>query len=404
MRFDTSGYYYLEKLAALFYVFAITFAPGQGATIVKLGRLIIVLCAVCSIFKVMVLRLERNLTYFIWTILFLIYSGVSCVWASSRDVGFDSAASLLYVVITNLVLIWIIARDHDFIYDICKVIVWGGIAHGGRVFLLHGFTVYFSSRGGTDVESATILGYIAPLAAICAFILIKLQKTHMTLLYYILMLLNVIFALLSGSRKIFIYLGVFGGIYYIAKSKKPLQLLKKLSLLLLLAILVAIALLKIPALYNFIGYRFVTMISGLMGQETDGSTGFRMSLIIWGIDWFKQKPIAGYGIGNYKYLLGTTYDTWVGREGVYAHNNYIELLVDCGLIGTFLYYYLYLNIIVRFWKNRKVFDTYLLIAFSIVLTLMVTEYGQISYSIPFLQLILLIAWEFSTDKYSVRKE
>lgn len=50
---------------------------------------------------------------------------------------------------------------------------------------------------------------------------------------------------------------------------------------------------------------------------------------------------------------GNTYDTWVGTAGVYAHNNYVELLVDLGLVGTVAYYYIYVSALIKGIKLKK---------------------------------------------------
>ena len=48
-----------------------------------------------------------------------------------------------------------------------------------------------------------------------------------------------------------------------------------------------------------------------------------------GWELFKERPVHGYGMNNFsqKYYLNT-----------YSHNNYIELLVSCGIVGFALYY------------------------------------------------------------------
>ena len=72
----------------------------------------------------------------------------------------------------------------------------------------------------------------------------------------------------------------------------------------------------------------------------------RVTLFQYGMNWFLDNPILGVGINNFR-VLSTKTSEFAGMS-FYAHNNYVELLVDIGIVGIVIYYsayyYLYLNL------------------------------------------------------------
>ena len=88
---------------------------------------------------------------------------------------------------------------------------------------------------------------------------------------------------------------------------------------------------------------------------------------------------------------------------VYAHNNYIELLVDVGIVGIVIYYYIYLYIIFIFIKNRKNDSVFQIIMFGILISFIVNEYGMVTYYGKFQQLMLALTWvSMNNIKYNLK--
>ena len=103
----------------------------------------------------------------------------------------------------------------------------------------------------------------------------------------------------------------------------------------------------IPALYDVLGRRIVDMQNILMGTTTGTEDISRMVLVEYGLEWFKDSPVLGHGINNFRVLSNQT-PMFMGMN-FYAHNNYIELLVDVGIVGFIIYYSCYFY----FWKRLK---------------------------------------------------
>jgi len=79
------------------------------------------------------------------------------------------------------------------------------------------------------------------------------------------------------------------------------------------------------------------VLAGLDG--TEGESGeLRKNYVADGWQYFFQKPIVGYGPDSFATVTGA---------GTYAHNNFVEIAVNWGVIGLVLYYLMYLVTLVR---------------------------------------------------------
>jgi len=94
--------------------------------------------------------------------------------------------------------------------------------------------------------------------------------------------------------------------------------------------------------------RLVPLASYLQGQTVvDTSLLERSQMLSDGIGLWLQRPFFGWGVDQYRVV-----SSW----GTYAHNNYVELLVDGGLIGLLLYLVVYVSAffsLVRSWRLSR---------------------------------------------------
>jgi O-antigen ligase len=63
------------------------------------------------------------------------------------------------------------------------------------------------------------------------------------------------------------------------------------------------------------------------------SLGGRFTLWRAGVKAFAQRPITGYGVGNWRHAVSP----WLGPTPQVAHNSYLSVLVELGLVGLLLY-------------------------------------------------------------------
>lgn len=190
-------------------------------------------------------------------------------------------------------------------------------------------------------------------------------------------------ALLTGSRKALLMLAI--PLFYFSYKRS-----KKYSLLGLVVLVVVVGvsyylMMNVEALYETIGYRTIDMINILTGNETGFEDNSRLRLTQLGIKWWQDNPILGVGINCFKVLSNA--DAQFRGKMFYAHNNYVELLVDVGLVGFILYYRGYYYLLKESLKKKSEAMSCVFIMTIMVLAL---DTGNVSYYDMRVQLLLVI--------------
>ena len=86
---------------------------------------------------------------------------------------------------------------------------------------------------------------------------------------------------------------------------------------------------------------------------------------------------------------------------MYAHNNYIELMVDLGMVGTFVYYSFYGYIIAKLIKIRDDVTGIKNFFLAFMLVLLILEISAVTYNIDLFQTFIGLAsayvWLYNTN-------
>ena len=78
------------------------------------------------------------------------------------------------------------------------------------------------------------------------------------------------------------------------------------------------------------------------------------------------------------------------NRSTYLHNNYIELLACGGIVGTALYYVPRLALLRDFWSSRFLRNRQAIACLTILLLLLIMDYGAVAYSEKMQYLYLLM--------------
>lgn len=173
----------------------------------------------------------------------------------------------------------------------------------------------------------------------------------------------------SGSRTgLILFAGIIAVILFVM-NRKHLLLAFLISVISIVAVYLLV--MNVEALYNIIGYRIRNLFLFVNNQQADeNSIYIRQQLIEQGLEWFKERPVFGYGIGTFAYLHGA---------GEYAHNGYIELLVGMGLVGTIAFFMPMFSVLGASIRNRT-FKNSMYIFLSIMLLFVAAYSSVISYN------------------------
>lgn len=367
---------------------AIASLQGDGTFLVKIARILIVGIMLLVIIKTKEIRLNSYVKY---STIFIFISFMSIAWATSRQLAFRGSLTVLWNSICTSCVTIIVLNNKKYLINVIKVIFFCSIIYGSMIYIKYGLFVFLNDRAIQGI-SANDIGIRAAIGIIFAIVILSSNICKYKWIYYIGSVINILWIILSASRKSLLLVVIPLIIYFIFKSKNKFKTILNICILFILLIVIYQSIMKSDFLYNFIGHRIETMINGVLGiGSTDGSTMFRLELIEWGVQWFKEQPILGYGMDNYRYLLGFK-NTWAGASGTYAHNNFIELAVNVGIVGSVIYYYIYYKIIYKLMKKLKVRNKTDIFILGFIIALLINEYGLVTYSSKYIQVVIAICW------------
>ena len=190
---------------------------------------------------------------------------------------------------------------------------------------------------------------------------------------------------LSGSRTAFLLLVLIGvGVFFLTAKNKIFALG-------IIGVFVAgayLLVMRVEPIYEVLGKRLESLIINLFGGETsEGSFDTRAEMIKLGWNAFLERPIFGYGMSNFSVL----YEQVTGAS-TYSHNNFIEILVNGGLVGFILYYSIYGYVAAKLFKTaflkRNKTAIFLLVS---NLALVVMHIADIGYYKTLFNCILMLA-------------
>ena len=175
---------------------------------------------------------------------------------------------------------------------------------------------------------ALILVTLFPLT----FAFIDDKKKLSTIFYYlseILLFLGIVFSLSRAAILALIIITIL----MIKRSLIP----KKVLITALVIMIISLPILSMKSLnriYNFVLYPFNMKKMDSMDIQNVSS---RIDCIKAGIQMFFDHPFFGVGIGNYPYTYPKYAPPGAERTPRYAHNTYIQILTETGLIGFIVF-------------------------------------------------------------------
>ena len=315
---------------------------------------------------------------FLWSVAFYGFCLMSIFWAVSVE---TSNRLLTYVIRTMVlaVLMSIYLHDERSVRIVFKSIILGTGILSIRLFMDVSLADLGRARlGAASGFNENYIGMVYIYASTVCLCYVKKSN-----FYSIVYLFFSVMTLLSGSRKAFVILLLVVIIFYFSRIKKPSNLLYIIPVG-GFVILIIYLVMNNEVLYQMMGRRMEGILFMITGEGDAGrSTLIRKDLIDTGLQQFTENPIIGYGMNNYRFM---------SKYNLYAHNNFIELLVDYGIIGFALYYtlpvvLLYKSCVMWITKTKEVF-----ISIIFMVIFFVNDYGVVSYYSSIVIIIMVASY------------
>lgn len=338
----------------------------------------------------------------IWYFLFFILAEMSALWAHSPE---DATSSYLRLMLILLVISLGISQYVETTKqaeNLLKIFVFSSFVIALAQLAFTPISDWTGSFFGSEVggNNPNTFGYVVAIGAIISFYFGYLKGKA---LYYVVLPVLLMCSFFSSSRKSIgaITLGIFLLILF-AKEKKRRYL--HLFLLGIMAISVLVLLITDKNLYNIIGWRFESMLEYFITDKTasDTSLELRNYFIDFAKILFKEKPLFGQGFVNFSILLST--ESNINAE-TYAHNNYLEILADLGVIGLVVYYWFYITLLVKLIINlvKSRNATLSSLAIAMLISQLILEVGVVSMASFFPQIVISLIYVCSFASDSQRK-
>jgi O-antigen ligase len=327
--------------------------------------------------------------------LFLIFSTLSIFWSISPDATIEITRRI-FMVFVSLIIIYNIIKKYDFL----SVLFYGMLIVVMINFLiLHKiipvtYETYFPSTerfiGTTENPNITagrmfiaifisviylykqtnvykiLLGYLNVVIAYY-MIVMTISRTSLVVSLGLVFLLALNTIMHPVKRKYFFLTLIFGGFIFVYFVDMTLFIK------------------TVEFAIERIGFIF----QSLLGHGVEHSADERLELALGAINTFKENPLFGTGMDTVSYYMG-----------LYAHNNYAELLADSGLIGTIIFYTIYISSIYKVFQiEDRWLKAYLLM---FIFSLLTYDLGGVTY-FDKLTLTAILAVAFIAEKEYERK-
>lgn len=306
------------------------------------------------IYLASVKRVRYSKAYVTWMAAVLAFFAISTTWALDVKLSLWGLRQVIVIFIGMLATYSYLKSDPDSIKNILVVFLAESIVL--IVFIIINLDqIEMGIRLGKqfgDEESqkvnSNVIGMNFCYALYVVFVLLgQSNKSFWKRVLVIAASVFLIYLILfTGSRKALLMIAIPLLVFPLLqknKSKGTVFLVAVAGLLIIGSNLI----MDIPIFYDVIGSRVEDGIAILTGREQGTEDVSRIFLAQYGLEWFKENPSFGYGINCFRVLSNKT--SMFAGYNFYAHNNYVELLVDVGLIGFLIYY----SCFFFFWKNLK---------------------------------------------------
>lgn len=386
----------LFPLATLYFALQYVFTNDSVAVYI-LGGIAILIFALAGLSNLR-FSFER---FPLMMLAFVVFCILSYTWAERPNLALNRGLSMLKIYVMIL-LLYVSMKNNLDTRQLLKIVMWGGFFAITYTISTVGVTeialmVEMAERLGEDEELFINVNVLGTLAAnvIIINIYFKLFERFSWDILIVFPCLTMV--AVCGSRRAMIVLFVGVVVLLLLKIYRKLDVLFfiKVSLITILTAVLIHFTLTLP-LFAVVAERMEGLINSIKGEGVvDNSTLSREMMIEVGYKLFQESPIVGIGLDNAR--------AFNVKVGSYLHNNYVELAADLGIIGIILYYSMHLYVIVitiKYWKYDKRLSS---IVLTLMLSLLISDIGVVSYYYKEYYFYLLLSFIFIKETNHKKK-
>lgn len=242
-------------------------------------------------------------------------------------------------------------------------------------------------RLGSELANANTISMLAAFSVVIGiYQLIFNRKNLITTVFCVaVVVFCFIVSMAAGSKKslIIIFVSFVAMYFYNAiGSKNFLKQLRNLLLTIAAIVAVVVLLTRIP-IFSVVVTRYESFFSFMEGGQGTTSEIDRMNLISKGMEVWWNHPLFGAGTYASGHYLG-----------VYAHNNFVELLVNSGLVGLIVFYtvyivtgYKYIRNSIKYKNNSKI----VILLFAVFLSVLISGVAMVYYYDRYFMILIATA-------------
>lgn len=317
--------------------------------------------------------------YQLFVLSFCFFCLLSSLWAWNAWLAIEKSITIFEILICSSVLYYHYSK-YSSIDLLINAIMWAGYAVAGYAIVFYGIgSINEMIAAGarldnsfTNINSIAMVSGLAIVITVYRIIFIERRLS----LYNLFIFPALVLIAASGSRKAIVV--VFAGIVVILMFKfKDDNIIKTLFKWLIGAIILIflIRLLLTLPMFDLINSRMKGLIALVTGNGiVDHSAWLRQQYIQVGLEQFVKTPILGIGMNNARLLISQDF----GKE-TYLHNNYVELLVNGGVVGFAIYYAMYIYLLFSLIKRMKENNKGTVICIAMLIIFLISDYGAVSY-------------------------
>ena len=316
---------------------------------------------------------------------FIIICIISYFYAIDQMTALISIRSLILYFIFIVFLINYI-DNYDKLIILLDFFIYAGLF--AAIYLFINSDIYSVKRLGGLLGAVNRIGIIIGISALFSIYFILFQKKY---LYLLPAMVCVVMVLATGSRVALVLVVLGSSLLFYFNNKNSFKgRIKSITLGILLLFLFYYLLFNVPYFYQIAGVRVENMLKFIRAEQVDDSSIIiRTYMFRYGLELLKESPLIGYGIGNYRILLGKD----IGLI-TYAHNNYIELLVGVGILGAVIYYAMYVNALICLLRSKKNLNLrYLFLTFLPVV--LIIDFASVNYYSKHIYIVLAMSSIFA---------